>query len=172
MTTFVKIVYIKNCIPREIMKKNGTAVDVAIAVLVCNGAVHAHASGIGGGFFMTIYIKSEEKSYFLNARDVAPLDSHKDMYENNIKASEVGPLSIAIPGEVKGYFEAKKRFGNKDISMLELFEPTIKLCEEGFKVTKNLADVLQTPNFSPMSPNNKLNKVLRYFKIQKHGYEF
>ena len=41
------------------MKKNGTAVDVAIAVLVCNGAVHSHSLGLGGGFFMTIYIKAQ-----------------------------------------------------------------------------------------------------------------
>ena len=44
---------------RNIMKKNGTAVDVAIAVLVCNGAVHSHSLGLGGGFFMTIYIKAQ-----------------------------------------------------------------------------------------------------------------
>ena len=41
------------------MKKNGTAVDVAIAVLVCNGAVHSHSLGLGGGFFMAIYIKAQ-----------------------------------------------------------------------------------------------------------------
>ena len=43
---------------REILMKNGTAVDIAIAVLVCNGAVHSHSLGLGGGLFMTIYIKS------------------------------------------------------------------------------------------------------------------
>ena len=37
--------------------KNGTAVDVAIAVLVCNGAVHSFSLGIGGGFFMEVTLK-------------------------------------------------------------------------------------------------------------------
>ena len=43
------------------MIQNGTAVDAAIAALVCNGAVHSHNMGLGGGFFMTIYKKAENK---------------------------------------------------------------------------------------------------------------
>ena len=80
------------------MKKKGTAVDVAIAVLVCNGAIHAHSLGIGGGFAMTIFIKSEARSYFLNAREMAPLVSNKTMFTNKPKASTEGPLSVAVPG--------------------------------------------------------------------------
>ena len=49
-----------------------------------------------------------------------------------------GGLSVAVPGEVLGYFEAKKRYGNPDIPMKDLIEPTIKLCEEGVPVTSSL----------------------------------
>ena len=45
---------------------------------------------------------------------------------------------MAIPGEVLGYFEAKKRFGNPEIPMKDLIEPTIRLCEEGIPVTRSL----------------------------------
>ena len=131
---------------RNIMKKNGTAVDVAIAVLVCNGAIHSHSLGLGGGFFMTIYIKNEGKSYFLNAREMAPLASTENMFKDNEnpKASTEGALSVAIPGELKGYFEAKNRFGNPTISMLELFQPTIDLCNEGFKVTHSMEEAIDS----------------------------
>ena len=121
--------------------KNGTAVDIAIAVLVCNGAVHSHSLGLGGGFFMTIYIKSEKKSYFLNAREMAPLAANRTMYKNKPKASTERPLSIAVPGEIKGYFEAKNRFGNPTLTMLDLFEPTIKLCNKGFKITHSMCNM-------------------------------
>ena len=47
-------------------------VDAAIASMACNGAVHSHSNGIGGGFFMTIYKTNENKAYFLNAREKAP----------------------------------------------------------------------------------------------------
>jgi gamma-glutamyltranspeptidase/glutathione hydrolase/leukotriene-C4 hydrolase len=36
---------------------NGTAVDAALATLFCNGVVHSHSMGIGGGFLMTVYIR-------------------------------------------------------------------------------------------------------------------
>ena len=71
---------------------------------------------------------------------MAPLASTENMFKNNDNpnASTEGALSVAIPGELKGYFEAKNRFGNPTITMLDLFQPTIDLCNEGFKVTHSL----------------------------------
>ena len=62
------------------LEDKGTAVDAAIAALACNGAVHSHSSGLGGGFFMTIFKKSENKTYFLNARETAPAYSTENMF--------------------------------------------------------------------------------------------
>lgn len=87
---------------------------------------------------MVLFIKSEGKSYFLNAREMAPLASTQDMFVKSPKSSTEGPLSIAIPGELKGYFEAKNRFGNPKLTMMDLLEPTIKMCQNGFKVTRSL----------------------------------
>jgi gamma-glutamyltranspeptidase/glutathione hydrolase/leukotriene-C4 hydrolase len=109
--------------------------------------------GLGGGFLMTIYIKSEQKSYSLTAREMAPLSATEKMYVNNSKLSTDGPMAIAVPGELLGYVEAKNRFGNPDISLLELMEPTIKLCENGFKVTRSLA------------------RAITYFDIKKDKFD-
>ena len=68
---------------RDVLKEGGTAVDGAIAALVCNGAVHSHSMGLGGGFFMTIFKKAENKIDFLNAREVAPSYATEDMFMNN-----------------------------------------------------------------------------------------
>jgi gamma-glutamyltranspeptidase/glutathione hydrolase/leukotriene-C4 hydrolase len=48
-----------------------------------------------------------------------------------------GGKAVAVPGEVKGYYEAWKRFGVVDWSTL--VQPAIKLCEQGFIVDKPLA---------------------------------
>ena len=68
---------------RDILKKGGTAVDGAIAALVCNGAVHSHSMGLGGGFFMTVFRKADNSTHFLNAREVAPSYATEDMFINN-----------------------------------------------------------------------------------------
>ena len=75
---------------RDILKQNGTAVDAAIAALVCNGAVHSQSMGLGGGFFMTIYNKSQSMAYFLDAREVAPLYATENMYEDKTVSTEKG----------------------------------------------------------------------------------
>ena len=42
---------------RNILEKNGSAIDAAIATGLCNSIMNAQSMGIGGGFFMTIYLK-------------------------------------------------------------------------------------------------------------------
>ena len=43
----------------DVFRRNGTVVDAAIATLFCNGIVNSHSMGIGGGFFMTLYLKDK-----------------------------------------------------------------------------------------------------------------
>ena len=37
-----------------------------------------------------------------------------------------------------GYFKAKERFGNPVMTMKRLLEPTIRLCENGIRVSRTL----------------------------------
>ena len=68
---------------RNVLREGGTAVDAAISALACNGAVHSHSMGLGGGFLMTIYKRSENRTYFLNARETAPRYTTEDMFVNS-----------------------------------------------------------------------------------------
>ena len=42
-------------IGREILEKNGTTMDAAIAAAICIGVMNAHSMGIGGGCVFIIY---------------------------------------------------------------------------------------------------------------------
>ena len=62
--------------------------------------------------------------------------------------SQHGPLSVAVPGEVAGYWEARQRFGNKEISWRRLIQPSIELARGGITVSRTKAEKLRVYNFS------------------------
>lgn len=72
---------------------------------------------------------------------MAPLAASENMFVNDTASSSRGGLSVATPGEIKGYWEAHQRFGK--LPWKRLFEPTIKLCYEGHIVSNNLASVMR-----------------------------
>jgi gamma-glutamyltranspeptidase/glutathione hydrolase/leukotriene-C4 hydrolase len=42
---------------RQILEKNGTTMDAALAAAICNGVMNAHSMGLGGGCVITVYSK-------------------------------------------------------------------------------------------------------------------
>ena len=71
--------------------------------------------GLGGGFMMTIHESTSGRTFSLDAREAAPLASAPDMFHGDPEAATHGPLSVAVPGEIAGYWAAKQRFGNRSI---------------------------------------------------------
>ena len=55
----------------------------------------------------------------------------------------VGTKSVATPGELRGYWEAKQLYGNKSISWESLLIPSITMCNNGVEVNWHLAQTLK-----------------------------
>lgn len=58
--------------------------DATISMLLCQGVVEPHRSGLGGGFLMLIYRKSSDKVVTLDARGVAPILATDSMLEDHL----------------------------------------------------------------------------------------
>ncbi|KAI8873664.1 gamma-glutamyltranspeptidase [Ramicandelaber brevisporus] len=153
----------------DVLKDGGSASDAAIAAALCTGTINSFSSGIGGGGFMLVRPAPTSKqsgntqATAIDYRETAPAASTKDMYYKNGTLSQRGGLASGVPGEVRGYAAAHKRFGK--VSWARLFEPSIKLANEGFKCSAVMRQRLTAYNTSVFgnkefeaifAPNGKL----------------
>lgn len=54
----------------------------------------------------------------------------------------LGGLSVAVPGELRGYWRLYNRFGG-GVPWKDLIQPTIDLCKNGIRVTSFLQNMLK-----------------------------
>lgn len=121
------------------MKDGGSAADAAISALLCEGVASPQSTGLGGGFVMTIFRKETNQVETLIARDVAPLAATEDMFVN---ITVTGGKAVAVPGELKGYWELHQKYGK--LKWSQLFVPIIELCRTGHVVSPYLAGILNS----------------------------
>ena len=123
----------------KILAEGGNAYDAATTISAMLSVVEPFASGLGGGAFWLIYDAKSKKYKMLDARETAPLQSHKNMYldenENLIKnISKLGPLSAGIPGIPAVLSYVNEKYGSKKISTLLV--PAYKAAINGFPVNE------------------------------------
>ncbi|KAI8825657.1 gamma-glutamyltranspeptidase [Fimicolochytrium jonesii] len=153
----------------EILKANGSAVDATIASALCTGVVNAFSSGIGGGGFMIVRTPKGHAE-IIDFRETAPASANETLFVPNPKLSQIGGLGVGVPGEIRGFELAHKRYGT--LPWARLFDPSIKLARDGFPVTTELAYrlsvspwILNNTNFAAIyAPKGALLKEGEEFK--------
>ncbi|XP_055844095.1 glutathione hydrolase 1 proenzyme-like [Episyrphus balteatus] len=130
----------KGCaaIGSSMLDDGGSAVDAAIATLLCEGIMLPHSMGLGGGFFAVIYNKTTGSIETLNARESAPLASTEGMFINK---TITGAIAGAVPGELLGYWNLHQKYGK--LPWKQLFPPTIELAKNGHTVSIYLHNAMK-----------------------------
>lgn len=129
----------------EILDKGGHAVDAAIAAHAVLGLVEPQSSGIGGGAFMLVYENDGNNLVFHDGRETAPAGATVDMFMRDGQVMDFmeswqSGLAAGVPGAIALYKSAHDDHGHLPWS--ELFEPAIRLAQNGFEVSPRLANFL------------------------------
>ncbi|EDO15867.1 hypothetical protein Kpol_1009p13 [Vanderwaltozyma polyspora DSM 70294] len=134
-----------NLTVNSVLKKfpQANAADASVTLGLCIGMVNFFNSGIGGGGYAVFSGKNESDHLFVDFREKAPINAHKDMFENCTMCSKVGGLAIAVPGELMGLYHLFESRGSGNVTWYDLVEPVATLGYKGWEVEETLAFALR-----------------------------
>jgi len=122
----------------DVLSAGGNAVDAAVAASFALAVVNPEAGNVGGSGFLLVR-RADGTTAALDYRGRAPHRATPDMFVGPdgslTRASEVGHLAVAVPGSVRGLWDAHARFGA--LPWRRLVTPAIALAE-GFVVEERL----------------------------------
>ncbi|MCW5660499.1 MAG: gamma-glutamyltransferase family protein [Burkholderiaceae bacterium] len=123
----------------------GSAVDAAIAVQMVLTLVEPQSSGIGGGAFLLHWDGQRIDAF--DGRETAPAAADEKLFLQAdgkpmpFAEAVVGGRAVGVPGAVRMLELAHRRHGK--LPWAQLFEPAIRLAEQGFPVSPRLHAQLQ-----------------------------
>lgn len=130
----------------EMLRRGGSAVDAAIAAQLVLGLVEPQSSGIGGGAFIVVARPDGTVTTF-DGRETAPAGTRPDRFVGPdgkpmpfLRALDQG-RAVGTPGAVAVLALAHGKYGK--LPWKDLFDPAIRLAEEGFPTPLRLAEVLE-----------------------------
>lgn len=140
---------------REMLRQGGSAIDAAIAMQAVLTLVEPQSSGIGGGAFIMLWDGHNVQAY--DGRETAPAGATERLF---LKAdgtpmaftdAQIGGRSVGTPGVLRALEMAHKKSGH--LPWAKLFEPAIRLSEQGFAISPRLHSLIAADRFIAQSPD-------------------
>lgn len=147
------------------LAKGGSAVDAAIAAQLVLGLTEPQSSGIAGGAFLMTFDGKKVNNY--DGRETAPAKINENIFMTSAGAEKafmdavVGGASVGVPGVLRMLELAHKKEGK--LKWAELFEPAIKLANNGFAMSPRLNVLLAGEKYLAQDP------VLKAYFYQADG---
>ncbi|MBR7212045.1 gamma-glutamyltransferase [Pseudomonas sp. B2021] len=140
---------------REMLRQGGSAIDAAIAMQAVLTLVEPQSSGIGGGAFIMLWDGHNVQAY--DGRETAPAGATERLFLKGdgtpmaFTDAQIGGRSVGTPGVLRALEMAHKKSGH--LPWAKLFEPAIRLSEQGFAISPRLHSLIAADRFIAQSPD-------------------
>ncbi|WP_236218028.1 gamma-glutamyltransferase [Pseudomonas rhodesiae] len=140
---------------REMLRQGGSAIDAAIAMQAVLTLVEPQSSGIGGGAFIMLWDGQTVHAY--DGRETAPAGATGQLFLNAdgkpmaFPDAQIGGRSVGTPGVLRALEMAHKKTGH--LQWAKLFEPAIRLAEQGFAISPRLHSLIAADPYIAQSPD-------------------
>jgi gamma-glutamyltranspeptidase/glutathione hydrolase len=131
----------------QTLRMGGSAVDAAIAVQMVLGLVEPQSSGIGGGALLLHWSRVEKRLRAYDGRETAPAAARPGRFLDAsgkplaLAEAIVNGRAVGVPGVLRMLEAAHRRHGR--IAWARLFDPAIRLAEQGFPMSPRLHQLLE-----------------------------
>lgn len=138
---------------REMLRQGGSAIDAAIAMQAVLTLVEPQSSGIGGGAFIMLWDGHNVQAY--DGRETAPAGATERLFLKGdgtpmaFTDAQIGGRSVGTPGVLRALEMAHKKSGH--LPWAKLFEPAIRLSEQGFAISPRLHSLIAADRFIAQS---------------------
>ena len=133
-----------------VLKSGGNAIDAAVAVGFALAVTYPFAGNLGGGGFLLARF-ADGRTTFIDFRERAPGKAAHDMYldaaGNPTRDSIVGWRAAGVPGSVRGFELAHKKYGKRPWA--SVVRPAARLATYGFPVSYALMQSLRSSKVLP-----------------------
>jgi len=131
----------------EMLRAGGSALDAALAAQFVLNLTEPQSSGIGGGAFVLHWDEAARRVSAYDGRETAPAAARLDRFlQPDGKPMPIGEAinsgrSVGVPGVLRALELAHAKHGR--LPWARLFEPAIRLAEDGFPVSPRLHALIE-----------------------------
>jgi gamma-glutamyltranspeptidase/glutathione hydrolase len=151
----------------DVLRRGGSAVDAAIAAQLVLALVEPQSSGLGGGGFIVHWSAGARRVVAYDGRESAPAAATPALFLDGdgqpwpFARAVASGRSVGVPGVVRLIALAHRQHGR--LPWAALFEPAIRLADEGFAISPRLATLVAR------DPLLATNAAARAYLFDPHG---
>lgn len=147
----------------QVLREGGNAVDASVATAFALAVTHPAAGNIGGGGFL-VFRDAAGNAVTYDFREKAPAAAYPNMWLNkngeyDSRRHHLSWLAPGVPGSVAGLHAAWSDHGK--LPWKRLLAPAIKLADEGFPVSAELASSLKNVRSRLEIANASINQFTK-----------